>query len=206
MKQVLIIFLRFLNSLIFNNEVDSYKTWTLFLITLSILVLISGVVLLTHKKPEQRPAKSVPALASIPARRKGKKIVKSDSVGSSSSLVEDEEITALRETEEGNEGQVVWEVGDASDDEEDEFPARKSRDGKRSSMDARSSQRSSHRVQEGDDLMHSGDGLEYDAFADEHRHRHSHSSERTVVRSGSSDGKGDDEFGDWQEGNRQQRK
>ncbi|KAG6916663.1 hypothetical protein DXG01_005887 [Tephrocybe rancida] len=42
----------FLDSLIFNNEVDAYKGWILFLIFVSILVLISGVVLLTHKKPE----------------------------------------------------------------------------------------------------------------------------------------------------------
>jgi magnesium transporter len=42
----------FLNSLIFNNEVEAYKSWDLFLIFLSIIVLIGGVVLLTHKKPE----------------------------------------------------------------------------------------------------------------------------------------------------------
>ncbi|KAG9014493.1 hypothetical protein FRB93_013618 [Tulasnella sp. JGI-2019a] len=44
----------FLNSLIFNDEVDAYKTWTLFCLGLSILVLIAGVVLLTHKKPEPK--------------------------------------------------------------------------------------------------------------------------------------------------------
>lgn len=47
---------RWLDSLIFNDETDAYKSWTLFLIFVSILVLISGVVLLTHKKPE--PIKS----------------------------------------------------------------------------------------------------------------------------------------------------
>ncbi|KIO30760.1 hypothetical protein M407DRAFT_20285 [Tulasnella calospora MUT 4182] len=46
----------FLNSLIFNDEVDAYKPWTLFCLFLSIVVLISGVVLLTHKKPEPKPA------------------------------------------------------------------------------------------------------------------------------------------------------
>ena len=49
----------FLNSLIFNNEVEAYKSWTLFLIFLSIIVLIGGVVLLTHKKPEPGDRKSV---------------------------------------------------------------------------------------------------------------------------------------------------
>src|SRR5258708_29276613 len=37
---------------IFNDSVDAYASWTLFLSVISILVLISGVVLLTHKKPE----------------------------------------------------------------------------------------------------------------------------------------------------------
>ncbi|KAG9004991.1 hypothetical protein FRB90_010628 [Tulasnella sp. 427] len=46
----------FLNSLIFNDEVDAYKPWTLFCLFLSIVVLIAGVVLLTHKKPEPKPA------------------------------------------------------------------------------------------------------------------------------------------------------
>ncbi|KAG9044973.1 hypothetical protein FS837_007236 [Tulasnella sp. UAMH 9824] len=46
----------FLNSLVFNDEVDAYKPWTLFCLFLSIVVLISGVVLLTHKKPEPKPA------------------------------------------------------------------------------------------------------------------------------------------------------
>lgn len=46
----------FLNSLVFNDEVDAYKPWTLFCLFLSIAVLISGVVLLTHKKPEPKPA------------------------------------------------------------------------------------------------------------------------------------------------------
>jgi len=44
----------FLNSLIFSDEVDAYKTWTLVCLGLSILVLITGVVLLTHKKPEPK--------------------------------------------------------------------------------------------------------------------------------------------------------
>ena len=41
-----------LNSLVFMDEVDSYSNWTLFAIFCSICILISGVVLLTSKKPE----------------------------------------------------------------------------------------------------------------------------------------------------------
>ena len=61
----------FLNSLIFNNEVDAYKPWVLFLIFLSIAVLVSGVVLLTHKKPDHA-AKSSSAAAADGGTRSSK--------------------------------------------------------------------------------------------------------------------------------------
>ncbi|PBK91582.1 hypothetical protein ARMGADRAFT_209678 [Armillaria gallica] len=65
----------FLDSLIFNNEVDSYQSWTLFLIFVSILILISGVVLLTHKKPEpgSKALASAPVVSSNPRGRKSKR-------------------------------------------------------------------------------------------------------------------------------------
>ncbi|TFL05818.1 hypothetical protein BDV98DRAFT_560682 [Pterulicium gracile] len=62
----------FLNSLIFNNEVDAYKPWVLFLIFLSIAVLISGVVLLTHKKPDHATSKSSSAGAADGDTHSGK--------------------------------------------------------------------------------------------------------------------------------------
>ena len=58
----------FLNSLIFNNEVDAYKPWVLFLIFLSIAVLVSGVVLLTHKKPDHATKSSSAGAADGGAR------------------------------------------------------------------------------------------------------------------------------------------
>ncbi|KAJ7703114.1 hypothetical protein B0H17DRAFT_922465 [Mycena rosella] len=108
----------FLDSLIFNNEVDSYQSWTLFLIFVSIFVLISGVVLLTHKKPEPGPlsARSTAALGSIGfprlqlrqrgPSRKGK--------AAKARRVDDDETMV------GGEEEVLWGIGDASDDDEEE--------------------------------------------------------------------------------------
>ncbi|KAF9450404.1 hypothetical protein P691DRAFT_810345 [Macrolepiota fuliginosa MF-IS2] len=95
----------FLNSLIFNNEVDAYQSWTLFLIFVSILVLISGVVLLTHKKPE--PVTNKIKSSTLPRRRTKANLSKTK-------LAEDDE-----EEQEG-EDQVLWAVGEGSDREGDE--------------------------------------------------------------------------------------
>ncbi|KAI0063590.1 hypothetical protein BV25DRAFT_395159 [Artomyces pyxidatus] len=100
-----------LNSLIFNDSVDAYASWTLFLIFVSILILISGVVLLTHKKPEPTgpardphgiPLSAVPGARAQPKPTDGK--------------AQTGEREGLRDEEEG---EVVWDVGEASDDEED---------------------------------------------------------------------------------------
>ena len=107
----------------------------------------------------------------------------------------------MRETEDGD-GGVVWELGDASDDDDgEEVSRRKSKDGKRPSLDG--STAPSHRGEEGRGLIHGDDA--YDPWADrgDSRHRNSHSSDATIVRGVPSDGKGDDEFGEWQEGGRQ---
>ncbi|KAJ7647271.1 hypothetical protein FB45DRAFT_892927 [Roridomyces roridus] len=104
----------FLDSLIFNNEVDAYQPWTLFLIFVSIFILISGVVLLTHKKPEPGPlsarattAAGFPRLQLRPlgASRKGKK------------AVDDDEQTVVGGEEEE---EVMWSVGEAESDGEGE--------------------------------------------------------------------------------------
>ncbi|KAJ6625563.1 hypothetical protein B0H10DRAFT_1907428 [Mycena sp. CBHHK59/15] len=104
----------FLDSLIFNNEVDSYQSWTLFLIFVSIFVLISGVVLLTHKKPEPGPlsARSAAALGSAgfprlqlrqqTRRGKAKKPKNPD---------------ADEETMVGAEEEELWGIGNESDDD-----------------------------------------------------------------------------------------
>ncbi|KAI0051182.1 hypothetical protein FA95DRAFT_1554753 [Auriscalpium vulgare] len=103
-----------LNSLIFNDSVDAYQSWTLFLIFVSILILISGVVLLTHKKPEPGPARDPHthggiALSAVPrSPRPGPKTVDGKGAG---------EHEGLR-GEDGAE-EVMWDVGEASDDEDD---------------------------------------------------------------------------------------
>ncbi|KAF8210358.1 hypothetical protein K438DRAFT_1809537 [Mycena galopus ATCC 62051] len=100
----------FLNSLIFNNEVDSYQSWTLFLIFVSILC--------SSRKPEPGPlaARSAAALGSAgfprlemrQRARKGKK-PKGLSVGAAD---RDDEETMVDGEEE------LWRIGDASDDEQ----------------------------------------------------------------------------------------
>ncbi|KXN85382.1 hypothetical protein AN958_11482 [Leucoagaricus sp. SymC.cos] len=90
---------------IFNNEVDAYQSWTLFLIFVSILVLISGVVLLTHKKPE--PATGKIKSSALPKRR-------TKAHSSKTKL-------AAEEGDEGDErdgeDEVLWAVGEVSEDE-----------------------------------------------------------------------------------------
>ncbi|KAJ7178478.1 hypothetical protein C8R43DRAFT_973462 [Mycena crocata] len=113
----------FLDSLIFNNEVDSYQSWTLFLIFVSIGVLISGVVLLTYKKPEPGPlsARTATALgtAGFPRlqlrQRSASRRAKS---GKAKGAVGNDEETMV-----GGEEEVLWGIGDASDDSEDDDDA-----------------------------------------------------------------------------------
>ncbi|KAF8558059.1 hypothetical protein OG21DRAFT_1504754 [Imleria badia] len=98
----------FLDSLIFNNEVDAYKPWILFLIFASIVILISGVVLLTHKKP-QRSQRNI-ALSRTPGARSA---IKESKDG------EDDEVQALRVPEEGESAaHEHWQLGNISDDED----------------------------------------------------------------------------------------
>ncbi|KIY50320.1 hypothetical protein FISHEDRAFT_25614, partial [Fistulina hepatica ATCC 64428] len=110
-----------LDSLIFNDEVDAYQSWTLFLIFASIMVLISGVVLLTYKKPEtsQGPqsSKNIPNEALRMRRRNHRKkaprrVVTDEEQGLGGSDNEDED-----EDEDEGEENVLWAVGDESDGE-----------------------------------------------------------------------------------------
>jgi hypothetical protein len=97
---------RFLDSLIFNDQVDSYKSWTLFLIFVSILILISGVVLLTHKKPEHTP--TPPGSASVAPILRSRRSGATDKMGGGDV-----------EAGEGGPGasETLWTVGGESDDE-----------------------------------------------------------------------------------------
>ncbi|KAF8897042.1 hypothetical protein CPB84DRAFT_1781404 [Gymnopilus junonius] len=106
-----------LDSLIFNDEVGAYKSWTLFLIFVSILVLISGVVLLTHKKPE--PVTGKIKSNALPRRRRKARKGKMMGQNGVNGHVGDEE----DEEENGHpdaENEVLWGVGDASDEGDDE--------------------------------------------------------------------------------------
>lgn len=100
---------RWLDSLIFNDEVEAYKSWTLFLIFISILVLISGVVLLTHKKPQ--PIKS--SSATQGRRRKQKRRNRMAASGTSG-----EEGHSPRGEDDGEEEQALWALGEESDEED----------------------------------------------------------------------------------------
>ncbi|KAF8345899.1 hypothetical protein F5887DRAFT_963989 [Amanita rubescens] len=107
----------FLNSLVFNNEVGAYSGWTLFLIFLSILVLIAGVVLLTLKKPEPPEDKIKSATLSAHPRRTP---IRSARPRTARSARIDLESQGEHEDdgERNNERDVLWEVGHASDDDD----------------------------------------------------------------------------------------
>lgn len=91
---------------------DAYQSWTLFLIFCSMIVLVSGVVLLTYKKPEDKasaPSSSVPLSA-----RGHRSATKTDFVGTG----RDEE-DALHEIEGERDDAATWQLGEASDEDED---------------------------------------------------------------------------------------
>ncbi|KAJ7084478.1 hypothetical protein B0H15DRAFT_849322 [Mycena belliarum] len=107
----------FLDSLIFNNEVEAYQSWTLFLIFVSIFVLISGVVLLTHKKPDPGPlsSRSSAALGSTGFPRLQLRQRGSSRKAKGKRVDDDDEETMV-----GAEEEVLWTIRDASDSEEDD--------------------------------------------------------------------------------------
>jgi len=104
----------FVDSLVFNDSVDAYQTWTLFLIFVSIMVLISGVVLLTLKKPEKRggapntPGMPGSARSVLSSRRRSNS--KRDLEGGGPEI----------EGRELDDDQTLWGLGEMSDDEEGE--------------------------------------------------------------------------------------
>jgi magnesium transporter len=99
-------------SQIFNDSVDAYASWTLFCIFVSILILISGVVLLTHKKPEPSTMQRDGGIAmnalsgrQIPRAADGK-------ADGNEGVVH------------GEDDQVMWDVGEASDEEDEPTTAK----------------------------------------------------------------------------------
>ncbi|KAG8899267.1 hypothetical protein FRB99_006834 [Tulasnella sp. 403] len=101
----------FINSLVFNDEVDAYQTWTLFCLGCSILVLIIGVVLLTHKKPEPK----CPPPNNTNERDDANSLRTIDLDGSPPKT---RKIGTVREDP------ANWEIGDDSDEEADTHRAR----------------------------------------------------------------------------------
>ena len=90
---------------------DAYASWTLFLSFVSILLLISGVVLLTHKKPEPSTTQrdSGIALNAIPGRRVPR-------AGGDKTEANDE----MHPEDHVEDGQALWDVGEASDEEDED--------------------------------------------------------------------------------------
>ncbi len=114
---------------IFNDEVDAYESWALFLIFVSILILISGVVLLTHKKPDEhavhhvttpRSAARVAPLVSASLRRNTRS---RRNIGANKGVgkIGDEE-EGLSDDEHGEE--VLWQVGEDDDEDDEEVEQR----------------------------------------------------------------------------------
>ncbi|THH32286.1 hypothetical protein EUX98_g1900 [Antrodiella citrinella] len=170
--------LGFLDSLIFNNEVDAYESWTLFLIFVSILILVTGVVLLTHKKPDNHSSAhpQTPALGAPLSPMARKRRARRDGPKSGD---EEEAFTSVGTRS------VVWQVGDASDeedeDEDDGYTGYTSRRGLAEENGEGERQR-----------ILSGDHVD-----DEDEHRASTSSDATLARP-DTDADADADFGKWE--------
>ncbi|KAG0706124.1 hypothetical protein DFH29DRAFT_903765 [Suillus ampliporus] len=180
----------FLDSLVFNNEVDSYKPWILFLIFASIMILISGVVLLTHKKPERSTrAPAATALSGLSSRKAARSSSKVNRIADDDE--NDDEEQALRRTEEGEEERedqaVLWQVGDDSEDEDDQAGKGHTPRG------VHTAGNTSRVTGEGSRLMR--DEEEPD-FEQRHEHSRSISSDVTLAQDPFHDDD-DDEFGQW---------
>src|SRR5712671_4891741 len=88
---------------IFNDSVDAYASWTLF------LILISGVVLLTHKKPEASTHRdSGIALNTIPRQRLPR---------TADDKTDGRE--GVHPEDHAEDGQTIWDVGEVSDEEDE---------------------------------------------------------------------------------------
>ncbi|EJU04064.1 hypothetical protein DACRYDRAFT_105129 [Dacryopinax primogenitus] len=112
----------FLDSLMFFHETPYFQMWVLVAIFLSIGVLVAGVILLSTKKPDK--ARTAPR--GIPATERERQRDRIRSAARSG-----EESVALRSGEldqdgRPQQGEVMWELGSVSDEEEDTFTARSS--------------------------------------------------------------------------------
>ena len=150
------------------------------------ITLVSGVVLLTYKKPEKKPLHSEnPSIMALPRIGTGRK-------GNGEG---DDEQEALRDIEEGDgEADMMWQIGDAEEGEDEE-------DGPRSRSPLSVRRRvSSTKPKVG------GEGEEEHMLPDreegEEGHRESTSSDATLARPDSAPAY-TDEFGTWEHGKAQ---
>jgi hypothetical protein len=121
--------------LIFNDSIGAYTSWVLFAIFCSIVVLIAGVVLLTHKKPEPKGLEGS-RLDAPPRPRRGDRSGKGMKAGladggdraqDDDEDVSGEESHALRNVDleaGGSTTRLAWTLGDASDDEDGDVHSR----------------------------------------------------------------------------------
>jgi magnesium transporter len=89
--------------------VDAYASWTLFFLFVSILILISGVVLLTHKKPESTSTQHESGIALNAVS--GRQLPRTTTNGKTDGYE--------GEDQGEDQGQVVWDVREASDEEDE---------------------------------------------------------------------------------------
>lgn len=94
---------------------DAYQTWTLFLIFVAMMVLISGVVLLTLKKPGKRGG--APTAPGMPESTRSVRSSRRRS-DSKRDLEQGDGSGPEVEGRELGDDQTLWEVGEMSDDEE----------------------------------------------------------------------------------------
>jgi len=101
----------FLDSLVFYEEMQYFQLWVLTAIFLSILILIAGVILLSTKKPDKT---RLPRTSGIPAAERERQRDRIRSAARSG-----EESVALRSGEPDAAGEVMWELGSVSDEDDD---------------------------------------------------------------------------------------
>jgi magnesium transporter len=187
--------------------VDAYQTWALFLIFISIVTLISGVVLLTLKKPESNNS-TLPAPTGLdPARSPRDRSSSIDNKSGDLETDDEGENSALsgrrRDTDRPTD-ETFWQVGDLSDDEdhENEHRDKTSLRGGDSVLSLGKIQLQSQFGEEGVGLMHEHDlDGEHDHDSGLQRlpdHRRSSSSDATLAVVGStSRTRISEEFKDW---------
>jgi magnesium transporter len=157
----------------------------------SILILISGVVLLTHKKPEPGTVKSGTVSSSVPLARVRKRNVRPASIAKGDHDSDDE-----RPFEEHGNGeeQTLWGVGDTSDDDgedEDIDHHQHPLQSQRRNTASRSTSRFEGHGEEGHGLMN-GDGVLHDDA--ENQNQVLQDRERSTKTTFKDD---DEEFGGW---------